>query len=101
MPRSISRLRRWPSVSSSPRSSPTGRSTSAAGSVGDSGIGLRRAALVAASSLAIFVASSGLLVVVDEVRARGLALDLAGALAAVGVVLAVLVTGRAQSSKGS
>jgi hypothetical protein len=47
--------------------------------VADPGLGVRRAALVAASGLAIFVASSALLVVVDEVRARGLALDLAGA----------------------
>jgi len=69
--------------------------------VGDPGLGLRRAALVAASGLAIFVASSGLLVVVDEVRARGLALDLAGALAAVGVLAAVLATVRGQSSSGS
>jgi hypothetical protein len=63
-------------------------------SVGDPGLGLRRAALVAASGLTIFVASSGLLVVVDEVRARGLALDLAGALAAVGVIVIVIALGR-------
>ena len=68
---------------------------------GDAGIGLRRAALVAASGVAIFVASSGLLVVVDEVRARGLALDLAGVLAAVGVLAACLATARGQSSSGS
>jgi hypothetical protein len=67
----------------------------------DPGLSLRRAALVAASGLAIFVASSGLLVVVDEVRARGLALDLAGALAAVGVLAAVVATVRGQSSSGS
>jgi hypothetical protein len=63
-------------------------------SVGDPGLGLRRAALVAASSLAIFVASSGLLVVDDEVRARGLALDLAGAMAAVSVIVIVVALGR-------
>lgn len=68
---------------------------------GDAGLGLRRAALVAAAALGIFVVSSGLLVVVDEVRARGLALDLVGALAAVGVLVAVLATGRGQSSSGS
>jgi hypothetical protein len=62
--------------------------------VGDPGLGLRRAGLVAASALTILVASSGLLVVVDEVRARGLALDLAGALAAVGVIVLVVVLGR-------
>jgi len=69
--------------------------------VADPGLDLRRAALVAASGLAIFAASSALLVVVDEVRARGLALDLAGALAAVGVLAAVLATVRGQSSSGS
>jgi len=71
------------------------------GFVPDPGLGLRRAALVAASGLAIFVASSGLLVVVDEVRARSLALDLAGALAAVAVLAAVVATVRSQSSSGS
>jgi hypothetical protein len=70
-------------------------------SVGDPGLGLRRAALVAAEGLAIFVVATALLVVVDEVRARSLALDLAGALAAVGVLAAVLATGRSQSSRGS
>jgi hypothetical protein len=70
-------------------------------SVGDAGMGLRRAALVAASGLTIFVASSALLVVVDEVRARGIALDLAGVLATVGVLAAVLATARGQSSSGS
>jgi hypothetical protein len=63
-------------------------------SAGDAGLGLRRAALVAVGGLAIVVASSGLLVVVDEVRARGLALDLVGALAAVGVLAAVVALGR-------
>ena len=63
-------------------------------SVGDPGLGLRRAAFVAASGLAFVLASSGLLVVVDEVRARGLALDLLGAVAAVGVLAAVVGLGR-------
>jgi hypothetical protein len=70
-------------------------------STGDAGLGLRRFGLVAAGALVIFVVSSGLLVVVDEVRARGLALDLVGALAAVGVLVAVLATGRSQSSSGA
>jgi hypothetical protein len=70
-------------------------------SIADAGLGLRRAALVAASGLTIFVASSALLVVVDEVWARGIALDLAGALAAVGVLAAVLAMARGQSSSGS
>jgi len=68
---------------------------------GDAGLGLRRAALVAAAALTMFVASSVLLVVVDEVSARGIALDLAGALAAVGVLAAVLVAARSQPSSGS
>jgi len=70
-------------------------------SVGDPGLGLRRAALVAAEGLVIFVVATALLVVVDEVRTRGLALDLAGSLAAVGVLAAVLATSRSQSSGGS
>jgi hypothetical protein len=41
-----------------------------------------------------------LLVVVDAVRARGLALDLVGATAAAAVLVAILVLGR-QSSRGS
>jgi hypothetical protein len=56
---------------------------------------------VAASGLAIFVASSGLLVVVDEVSARGLALDLAGALAAVCVLAAVVALGRTAPTDAS
>jgi len=64
-------------------------------SVGDAGMGLRRTALVAASGLAIVLASSLLLlVVIDEVRARGLALDLAGAMAAVSVIVIIVVLGR-------
>ena len=63
-------------------------------SVGEAGMGLRRAALVAASGLAIVLASSVLLVVIDEVRARGLALDLTGALAAVSVIVIVVALGR-------
>ena len=70
-------------------------------SASDAALGLRRAALLAAAALAIFVVASGLLVLVDEIRARGLALDLVGALAAVGVLAAVLATGRSQSSRGS
>jgi hypothetical protein len=70
-------------------------------SAGDAGLGLRRAALVAVEAVAILLVSSGLLVVVDEVRARGLALDLLGAFAAVGVLVAVLATARGQSSSGS
>jgi len=68
---------------------------------GDPGQSLRRSALVALGATAIFVVSSVLLVLADEIRARGLALDLIGAVAAVGVLLAVLATARDQPSKGA
>ena len=68
---------------------------------GDPGQSLRRAALVALAATAIFVLGSALLVLADEIRARGLALDLIGALAAVGVLVAVLATARDQRSNGS
>jgi hypothetical protein len=70
-------------------------------STGDAGLGLRRLALVAAGATALFVVASALLVLVDAIRTRGLALDLVGALAAVGVLAAVLATGRSQPSRGS
>ncbi len=70
-------------------------------SAGEAGMGLRRAALLAAGGLAVFVIASLLLAVLDEITARGLAFDLVGALAAVGVLVAVLATGRAQPSRGS
>jgi hypothetical protein len=56
---------------------------------------------VALIATAIFVVSTALLVLADEIRARGLALDLIGAVAAVGVLVAVLATARDQSSKGA
>jgi hypothetical protein len=68
---------------------------------GDPGQSLRRTALVALIATAIFVVSTALLVLADEIRARGLALDLIGAVAAVGVLVAVLATARDQSSKGA
>jgi hypothetical protein len=68
---------------------------------GDPGEGLRRAALLAVGGLAIFVVASGLLALADEVRARGVALDLVGALAAVGVLVAVVAAARRQPSSGS
>jgi hypothetical protein len=68
---------------------------------GDPGQSLRRTALVALTATAIFVVSSALLVLADEIRARGLALDLIGAVAAVGVLVAVLATARDQPSKGA
>ena len=68
---------------------------------GDRGQGLRRAALVTLGALGAFAVATALLALVEEIEAGGFALDLVGALAAVAVVLAVLVTARAQSSKGS
>ena len=68
---------------------------------GDPGQSMRRTALVALTAAAIFVVSSALLALADEIRARGLALDLIGAVAAVGVLVAVLATARDQPSKGA
>lgn len=62
---------------------------------------MRRAALVALGALSALVVASALLTLVDEVRGRGIALDLAGAAAAVAVVVTVLATARDQSSSGS
>ena len=64
---------------------------------GDAGQGLRRAALVALGGVAAVVVAGGLLVLVDAVRARGLALDLLGALAAAAVLAIVFVAARTQS----
>jgi len=68
---------------------------------GDPGQGLRRAALVALGAMGALVVASALLALVDEVRGRGIALDLAGAVATVAVVVMVLATARDQSSSGS
>lgn len=63
---------------------------------GEDGDGLRRAAFVALLGLAALVVATVLLAIVDAVRARGLALDLVGATAAVAVVAAVLVITRSE-----
>ena len=68
---------------------------------GDPGSGLRRAALVAIGAAVTLVLGAALLALVDEIRARGLALDLIGVLAAVAVVVTVVVAARDQPSKGS
>ena len=68
---------------------------------GDPGEGLRRAALVALGAAATLVLGAALLALVDEIRARGLALDLIGVLAAVAVVVTVVVAARDQPSNGS
>jgi hypothetical protein len=71
--------------------------------LGEAGDGLRRAAFVALLGVAAFVVAATLLALVDAVRARGLALDLLGALAAVTVLATVLVVARSprQPSNGS
>ena len=69
--------------------------------VGDPGEGPRRAAFVATGAAGALVVASALLALVDEIRGRGLALDLGGAIAAVAVVVTVLATARSQPSKGT
>ena len=61
---------------------------------GDAGEGLRRAALVALLGVGALLVGVLMLALVDAVRARGLALDLLGALAAVTVLATVLVIAR-------
>jgi hypothetical protein len=70
---------------------------------GDPGDRLRRVALVALLAVASFLVAASLLALADAVRARGLALDLLGAVAAAAVVAIVLVVARAprQPSSGS
>ena len=61
---------------------------------GDAGQDLRRTALVALGAAGTLLLGGVLLALVDEVRARGLALDVLGVLAAV-FVLAIVLTSRA------
>lgn len=61
---------------------------------GDPGDGLRRSAFVALLGLAAFLLAALLLTLIDTVRARGLALDLAGAVAAAAVLGAIVVVSR-------
>ena len=68
--------------------------------LGDAGDGLRRAAVVALLGVVAFFVSAVLLALVDAVRARGLALDLLGAIAAVTVLATVLVAARGRQSGG-
>lgn len=68
--------------------------------LGGAGDGLRRAAVVALLGVGAFFASAVLLALVDAVRARGLALDLLGALAAVTVLATVLVVARVPREEG-
>ena len=62
--------------------------------VAEPGEGLRRAAYAALLGVAALLVAGGLLALVDEVRARGLALDLVGAVAVVAVFATVLLTAR-------
>jgi hypothetical protein len=62
---------------------------------GDAGDGLRHAAVVSLLAAGAFVVCVVLLALVDAVRARGLALDLLGAIAAATVLAAVLIAARA------
>ena len=62
--------------------------------LGDAGGGLRRAAVVALLGVGAFLVAAILLALVDAVRARGLAVDLLGAVAAVTILATVLVAAR-------
>jgi hypothetical protein len=64
---------------------------------GDPGDGLRRAAVVGLLGVAAFVVSSALLVLADGIRARGLALDIVGAAAAVAALAAIALLARETS----
>jgi hypothetical protein len=64
---------------------------------GDPGEGLRRAAFVAMTCVGAAFGAALLLVLVDVIRTRGLAVDLVGAVAAVAVLVTVLLATRAQS----
>ena len=69
---------------------------------GDPGEVLRRTALVALLGVGALLVAAALLTLVDAVRARGLALDLLGAVAAVTALATVLVAARGhQSSDGA
>lgn len=61
---------------------------------GESGDGPRRLAYVAALGVGALLLASALLALADGVRARGLAVDLAGAAAAAAVLLTVVLVAR-------
>ena len=62
---------------------------------GDPGDGVRRVALVALLGVGAFLVAAVMLALVDAVRARSLALDLVGAVAAATVLAVVLIVARA------
>jgi peptidoglycan/LPS O-acetylase OafA/YrhL len=63
---------------------------------GEAGAGLRHAAFVAALGVATLLVASVLLVVVDSVRTKGLAIDLLGAVAAAAALFAIVFAARGQ-----
>jgi hypothetical protein len=67
---------------------------------GDTGEVWRRTALVALLGASAFLVAALLLALVDAVRARGLALDVLGAIAAVTVLATVLAAARGSRSEG-
>jgi hypothetical protein len=66
---------------------------------GDAGDGVRRAALVALLGAGAFFVAALMLALVDAVRARGLALDLLGALAAFAALLLVVTAARTKQTE--
>jgi hypothetical protein len=58
---------------------------------GDPGDGLRRATVVALLGVMAFLVAAALLALADEVRARGIAVDIAGATAAVAALATVVL----------
>lgn len=66
---------------------------------GDTGDGVRRAALVALLGAGAFLVAALMLALVDAVRARGLALDLLGALAAVAALVLVVAAARTEQTE--
>lgn len=64
---------------------------------GDPGAGLRHAAFVSGLGLAALIVGGALLAVVDAVRGSGVALDLAGAVAAAGALVAIALVAKQRS----
>jgi hypothetical protein len=67
---------------------------------GGRGDDLRRLALVAALGIAALLVCSVLVALADEIRARGLGVDVAGAVAAALALLAVVLFGRGRRATG-
>jgi hypothetical protein len=66
---------------------------------GDAGDGVRRAALVLLLGVGALLVAALMLALVDAVRARGLALDLLGALAAVAALVLVVAAARTKQTE--